>query len=38
MVVILASFVISMNTATADGSRALYVISKDGLTVSSWDG
>ena len=33
VVVILASFVISMNTATADGSRALYGISKDGLTV-----
>jgi amino acid transporter len=33
VVVILASFIISMNTATADGSRALYGISKDGLTV-----
>ncbi len=33
VVVILASFVISMNTATADGSRALYGISKDGLTI-----
>ena len=33
VVVICASFVISMNTATADGSRALYGISKDGLTV-----
>ena len=30
---ILASFIISMNTATADGSRALYGISKDGLTI-----
>ncbi len=29
----LASFVISMNTATADGSRALYGISRDGLTI-----
>jgi L-asparagine transporter-like permease len=28
-----ASFVLSMNTATADGSRALYGISHDGLTV-----
>jgi amino acid transporter len=33
VVVLVASFVISMNTATADGSRALYGISKDGLTV-----
>jgi amino acid transporter len=33
VVVMCASFVISMNTATADGSRALYGISRDGLTV-----
>ena len=33
VVVLIASFVISMNTATADGSRALYGISKDGMTV-----
>jgi amino acid transporter len=33
VVVICISFIISMNTATADGSRALYGISKDGLTV-----
>jgi amino acid transporter len=33
VVVILASFLISMNTATADGSRALYGISKDGMTI-----
>ena len=33
VVVILASFIISMNTATADGSRALYGISKDGLSI-----
>jgi amino acid transporter len=33
VVVIVVSFVISMNTATADGSRALYGISKDGMTV-----
>jgi amino acid transporter len=33
VVVILFSFIISMNTATADGSRALYGISKDGLTI-----
>src|SRR5262249_30173903 len=32
-VVILASFTISMNTATADGSRALYGISRDGMTI-----
>jgi amino acid transporter len=31
--VMCASFVLSMNTATADGSRALYGISHDGLTV-----
>jgi amino acid transporter len=30
---ICASFVISMNTATADGSRALYGISNSGLTI-----
>jgi amino acid transporter len=28
-----ASFLITMNTATADGGRALYGISKDGMTV-----
>jgi len=33
VVVIVASFVISMNTATADGSRALYGIARDGMTV-----
>ena len=33
VVVILFSFIISMNTATADGSRALYGISKDGMTI-----
>ena len=33
VVVILVSFVISMNTATADGSRALFGISRDGLTI-----
>ena len=33
VVVIIASFVISMNTATADGGRALYGISKDGMTI-----
>ena len=33
VVVILFSFTISMNTATADGSRALYGISKDGMTI-----
>jgi amino acid transporter len=32
-VVICVSFILSMNTATADGSRALYGISKAGLTV-----
>jgi len=33
VIVICISFVLSMNTATADGSRALYGISKDGLTI-----
>jgi amino acid transporter len=33
VVVICISFILSMNTATADGSRALYGISKDGLTI-----
>ena len=33
VLVICTSFVLSMNTATADGSRALYGISRDGLTV-----
>jgi amino acid transporter len=33
VVVICLSFILSMNTATADGSRALYGISKSGLTI-----
>jgi amino acid transporter len=33
VLVICTSFILSMNTATADGSRALYGISKDGLTI-----
>jgi len=33
VVVLCASYVISMNTATADGSRALFGISRDGMTV-----
>jgi amino acid transporter len=33
VVVIVASWLLSMNTATADGSRALYGISRDGLTI-----
>ena len=33
VIVICASFIMSMNTATADGSRALYGISNDGLTI-----
>src|SRR5258707_576719 len=33
VIVICLSFVLSMNTATADGSRALYGISRDGLTI-----
>ena len=30
---LVASFVITMNTATADGGRALYGISRDGMTI-----
>jgi amino acid transporter len=33
LVCIIASFIISMNTATADGGRALYGISKAGMTI-----
>lgn len=33
VVCIVASFLITMNTATADGGRALYGISKDGMTI-----
>jgi amino acid transporter len=33
VIVIVVSFVISMNTATADGSRALYGIARDDMTI-----
>src|SRR5262245_39831178 len=33
LIVLIASFIISMNTATADGARALYGIARDGMTV-----
>jgi len=33
LIVLIASFLISMNTATADGGRALYGISRDGMTI-----
>jgi amino acid transporter len=33
VVVLIASFLISMNTATADGGRALYGIARDGMTI-----
>jgi amino acid transporter len=33
VIVISASFILSMNTATADGGRALYGISRDGMTI-----
>ena len=33
VVCLVASFVITMNTATADGGRALYGISRDGMTI-----
>lgn len=31
---LVASFIITMNTATADGGRALYGISRDGMTIT----
>jgi amino acid transporter len=33
VVCLIAAFVITMNTATADGGRALYGISRDGMTI-----
>jgi amino acid transporter len=33
LVVLIASFIISMNTATADGGRALFGIARDGMTI-----
>ena len=33
VVLLIASLVLSMNTATADGSRALYGIARDDMTV-----
>lgn len=33
LILLIASFILSMNTATMDGSRALYGISKSGLTI-----
>jgi amino acid transporter len=33
LVVLIASFLISMNTATADGGRALFGIARDGMTI-----
>jgi amino acid transporter len=33
LVVLIASFIISMNTATADGGRALYGIARDDMTI-----
>jgi amino acid transporter len=33
LIVLIASFLISMNTATADGGRALYGIARDGMTI-----
>ena len=35
VVCLVASFIITMNTATADGGRALFGISRDGMTSSS---
>jgi amino acid transporter len=33
VVLLIASLILSMNTATADGSRALYGIARDGMTI-----
>ena len=38
IVCIVAGLLLSMNTATMDGSRALYGISKDGMTIRSSGG
>jgi amino acid transporter len=37
VVLLIASLILSMNTATADGSRALYGIARDGMTVKQLD-
>jgi amino acid transporter len=37
VVLLIASLVLSMNTATADGSRALYGIARDGMTIKQLD-
>jgi amino acid transporter len=37
VVLLIASLFISMNTATADGSRALYGIARDGVTIKQLD-
>jgi amino acid transporter len=37
VVFLIASLILSMNTATADGSRALYGIARDGMTVKQLD-
>ena len=36
VVCLVASFIITMNTATADGGRALYGISRDGMTIKQF--
>jgi amino acid transporter len=37
VVLLIASLLLSMNTATADGSRALYGIARDGMTLKQLD-
>ncbi|MBA3375169.1 MAG: APC family permease [Actinobacteria bacterium] len=37
VVLLIASLLLSMNTATADGSRALYGIARDGMTIKQLD-
>jgi amino acid transporter len=37
VILLIASLLLSMNTATADGSRALYGIARDGMTIRQLD-
>ncbi|CAN5368548.1 APC family permease [soil metagenome] len=37
VILLVASLLLSMNTATADGSRALYGIARDGMTIKQLD-
>ena len=37
VILLIAALVLSMNTATADGSRALYGIAKEEMTIKQLD-